>query len=209
MTIISIFLIGFLASFIGSLPIGMLNMTVMEISFSKSLKQGILFAGGAAFVEFFPAIVAVKFSSWFLENPTVEMMIKLSVIPVLLIFGIIHLRKKMAGSNLKGNKDERYSGFSKGMFLSGINPISIPFWVFYAVWFQSMGWISFETIPAIVFVIGITLGTFICLSLYGKVGQYIFSRIAILNLWMNKIVGSVFIILALYQSAMMINTYWL
>jgi len=209
MTIISIFLIGFLASFIGSLPIGMLNMTVMEISFSKSLKQGVLFSAGAAFTEFFQALVAVKFSSWFLENPTVEMMIKLSVIPVLLVFGIIHLRKKLNDAHKKEIRDDKYSGFSKGMFLSGINPISIPFWVFYAVWFQSMGWISFEAIPAIVFVIGITLGTFVCLSLYGKVGQYIFSRIAVLNLWMNKIVGGVFIILALYQSVMMINTYWL
>ncbi len=209
MTIIGIFFIGFIASFIGSLPIGMLNMTVMEISFSKSLKQGVLFSAGAAFTEFFQAIIAIKFSSWFLENPTVEMMIKLSVIPVLLFFGVVHLRKKLNSSTLKENKTGSYSGFSKGMFLSGINPISIPFWVFYAVWFQSMGWISFETFPAVMFVIGITLGTFVCLSLYGKVGQYVFSRIAILNLWMNKIVGSVFIILALYQSAMMINTYWL
>ncbi len=209
MTIISIFLIGFLASFIGSLPIGMLNMTVMEISFSKSLKQGILFSAGAAFTEFFQALVAVKFSSWFLENPTVEMMIKLSVIPVLLIFGIIHLRKKLNDTSKKDNREEKYSGFTKGIFLSGINPISIPFWVFYAVWFQSMGWISFEMIPAIVFVIGITLGTFMCLSIYGKAGQYIFSRITVLNLWMNKIVGSIFIILALYQSVLMINTYWL
>ena len=209
MTIISIFFIGFIASFIGSLPIGMLNMTVMEISFSKSLKQGVLFSAGAAFVEFFQAIIAVKFSSWFLENPTVEMMIKLSIIPVLLVLGIIHLRKKLNDSTAKGNESEKYSGFSKGMFLSGINPISIPFWVFYAVWFQSMGWISFETIPALMFVTGITLGTFVCLSLFGKLGQYIFSRITVLNLWMNKIVGGVFIILALYQSAMMINTYWL
>jgi len=118
MTIISIFFIGFIASFIGSLPIGMLNMTVMEISFSKSLKQGIMFSAGAAFVEFFQAIIAVKFSSWFLENPTVEMMIKLSVIPVLLIFGIIHLRKKLSDSTSKGNESEKYSGFSKGIFLS-------------------------------------------------------------------------------------------
>ena len=209
MTIISIFFIGFIASFIGSLPIGMLNMTVMEISFSKSLRQGVLFSAGAAFTEFFQAIIAIKFSSWFLENPTIEMMIKLFVIPVLLIFGVIHFRKKLNDSTLKENKNEKYSGFSKGMFLSGINPISIPFWVFYAVWFQSMGWISFETVPAVMFVIGITFGTFVCLSLYGKVGQYVFSRIAVLNLWMNKIVGGVFIILALYQSAMMINTYWL
>ena len=209
MTIISIFFVGFVASFIGSLPIGMLNMTVMEISFSKNLKQGVLFSAGAAFVEFFQAIIAVKFSSWFLENPTVEMMIKLSVIPVLLVFGIVHLRKNLNDPTSKGNESEKYSGFPKGMFLSGINPISIPFWVFYAVWFQSMGWISFETIPAIMFVTGISLGTFVCLSLFGKLGQYIFSRIAVLSLWMNKIVGGVFIILALYQSAMMINTYWL
>jgi threonine/homoserine/homoserine lactone efflux protein len=209
MTISSIFFIGFIASFIGSLPIGMLNMTVMEISFSKSLRQGVLFSAGAAFTEFFQAIIAIKFSSWFIENPMVEMMIKLSVIPVLLIFGVIHLRKKFNDSTSKGNESEKYSGFSNGMSLSGINPISIPFWVFYAVWFQSMGWISFETIPAVMFVTGITLGTFVCLSMYGKLGQYIFSRIAVLNLWMNKIVGGVFIILALYQSAMMINTYWL
>lgn len=196
-------LIGFAASFIGSLPFGVLNLTTVETAVNKGTKAAAWFAFGASIVEFVQALVAVYFSDWFLKHTSINTAFNIIVIPLLIILGLLAFRRDKLVKSEKGKK-LKTSSFNKAVILSMINPLSIPFWIFYTTYFHSMNWISFTNATMIVLVFGISLGTFFALLLYGKAGKYIVERIQILHLWLNKIIGSTFFLLALLQSTRLI-----
>jgi len=191
--------IGLIASFIGSLPLGVLNLTVMDIAIHKSKRDVLYFALGAAGIEFFQAFIAVKFSSWFLNKPSIDMIFNIIVIPVFIILSIYYFRKSRKKLEAKKNK-RNISSFNKAVLLSAINPLSIPFWIFYATYFNSLGLILFENLYIVLFVTGIAVGTFFALISFGKISRLIITRIKVLNLWIDKIIAIVFLCLFLYQS---------
>lgn len=195
------FLIGFTASFIGSLPVGMLNLTIMDISLHRGQKQVLFFSSGAATVEFFQAFVGVYFSSWFLMNPKITLFFEVMVIPLFLTLSIVYFLKEKTDSDSKRIK--KGSEFGKGLWLSFINPLPIPFWIFYATYFHAEHWIRLDTPSILTFVLGITFGTFLALLLFGRLSNLIAVRIKKINLWINKIIGSAFFILFLYQGITM------
>ena len=65
------FLLGFVFSFIGSIPFGMINLTVVDTTIHKGLRAGIVLGLGAAIIEFFQAIIAVLFTHIFIDNPQI------------------------------------------------------------------------------------------------------------------------------------------
>ncbi|MFA8300114.1 MAG: LysE family transporter [Hyphomicrobiales bacterium] len=195
------FLIGFAASFLGSLPVGMLNLTVMDISIRRGPKYVTLFSGGAASVEFIQAFIGVYFSSWFLMNQNITLFFEVMVLPLFLTLAIVYFFKDKSST---GNKAEiKNSEFAKGVWLSFLNPLPIPFWIFYATYFHAEHWISFSTTSIIVFVLGIAAGTFTALLAFGKMSIFIASKIKKINAWINKIIASAFFVLFIYQGISM------
>ena len=191
--------IGLVASFIGSLPLGVLNLTVMDIAINKKKRDVLYFALGAAGIEFFQALVAVKFSSWFLSKPSLDMDFNIIVIPVFLALSIYYFRKSR--KKLKEKKSTReLSSFNKAVILSVINPLCIPFWIFYSTYFNSLGLIIFENYYIILFAAGISAGSFLALLTFGRVSRYIISKIKVLNLWIDQIIGAVFLCLFIFQA---------
>jgi len=190
--------IGFIASFIGSLPLGVLNLTVMDIAINKRFRDVVYFSVGAAGIEFFQALLAVKFSAWFLDRPSLDLAFNIIVIPIFLGLSIYYFRKSR--KSLADKKSTReLSSFHKGVLLSVINPLAIPFWIFYATYFNSLGLIILENYYIVLFVAGIAAGTFIALLVFGKVSRFIVSRIKVLNLWIDQIIGVVFLCLFVFQ----------
>ena len=82
------FVAGFVLSLIGSLPPGLISLTVSQTSILRGLAAAMAVATGAAFAEFFQAWAAVLFADWFLGNPSAERGFQLAAVPV---FGLIGL----------------------------------------------------------------------------------------------------------------------
>lgn len=192
------FAIGLFASFIGSLPLGVLNLTAVDIALNKKFRNVVFFSLGAAGVEFFQAFLAVKFSSWFLIRPSLDMLFNIMVIPLFLGLSIYYFRKSRKKLEEKTN-GRQLSSFSKGVLLSVINPLAIPFWIFYATYFNSLGLVLFENYYIVLFVAGISAGTFIALLFFGKISRYIVTRIKVLNQWIDQIIAVVFLALFIFQ----------
>ena len=76
------FYIAFIISFIGSLPLGVLNLTIVEISIKRTLIHAFYFALAAALVEFVQAFIAIKFSTLFADNPSLEYWLRLNLLAV-------------------------------------------------------------------------------------------------------------------------------
>lgn len=199
MMLISAFVLGILASFIGSLPLGVLNLSVIRIAGNRNLRQAYLFSFGAATVEFVQAFVAIWFASWLVTKSLLGGFLEIMVIPILLLFGVYYWTRKSKSTTSNQTSEYKFSGFSQGAFLSIINPIAIPFWIFYSAWFYSNNWINYDFPEIVLLVAGISIGTFLCLALYGLLGNYIYKEISFIRTRMNQIIGAIFILLAIIQ----------
>lgn len=192
------FLLAFSVSYLGSIPPGVLNLTVIDISIRRTLQHAFYFSLAAALVEFVQGFIALQFSNYLSSHPSIEYGIQLFVIPVFLGLGIYYLLKKdPPPSDI--HTDES-NAFMKGVLLSVVNPLAIPFWLVWATYFNQKGFQILDNgVNMYAFIVGISLGSLATLMTFSFLSQLILSKIQSLNRWINEIIGGILIILGIFQ----------
>ncbi len=193
-------LFGFFFSFIGSIPPGTINLSVIQLGLQKKLWASFRMAFAAALIEFFYAAIAIKFQIYITSNPAIKNNFQLISALVLLLLGAINLLaliKKRGGERKPGVIAA--SGFRKGILLSIGNPLAMPFWIGVTAYLQSNNWVNFEHTSIWSYVLGISLGTLAVLSLLGVVANKTGKFIEPENKLIKIIPGIVLITLGLYS----------
>ncbi len=192
------FTLGFITSFIGSIPLGSINAGVVRISITKNYKAALYFIAGATIAELFYSFIAIHFSSLLLSIPKFEFYIRLLSIPVFVLLGITYFfaKTQKETSSLTHNNSNT---FLNGLTIGFLNPLQIPFWLAYGTYFISMGWIKENFVLLTIFIFGIIAGSSFLLFLIAKFSSYYASRLTINYKMINIFTGSIFIVLALYQ----------
>lgn len=197
------FLIGFGISFIFSLPPGMISLNVMQTTTQQGIKGAFWLALAAVLVEAVQAFIGVQFSGWINTRPSIQTGLELFVIPVFIVMGIMNILAglKSRKHNQKDDHQPRKTigSFWKGLLVSALNPVAIPFWVVWASGMSSKNLLIFETSHILVFVLATTLGTFACLMLYALFSAFVVRKFKAIKQWMNLLIGILFIGLALFQ----------
>lgn len=201
---ISEFLIGFGVSYLFSLPPGMISLNVLQTTIQKGLLSAFWLALAAVLIESVQAFVGVKFSEWINQHENLKLGLEMFVIPVFLALGIGNV---VIGVKTIRNKDKAslqpkktIGSFWKGLIVSALNPVAIPFWVVWATGISEKNLLVMETSHILVFVFGTTLGTLACLMTYAVLSAVIAKRIHAVKIWMNIIIGVLFIGLAIAQT---------
>lgn len=192
-----IFLIAFIFSFLGSIPPGSINLSVIQLSLDGRLSAALRFAIAAALIEFPYAFIAVQFEGWITSSPVIINNFKLIAASVMLLLGIVNLwpQKK---SPSKMMETIRNSGFRKGVIISLLNPLAIPFWVGITAYLNHQGWVRLASIDQVfVYVLGISVGTFFLLALLALLAKKLRPVIAKSEL-IKVIPGVVFLLLGSY-----------
>ncbi len=199
------FLWGLWWSFVFSLPPGIINLSVLDATVRKHLKSGIILAAAACVIEFIQSFIGAKFSTWFFENPTVSLVIKIAIIPVFLGLAIKYLiksyhafKRKRAGIAEEVTK-KRIGSFGKGLLVGLLNPIAIPFFLVLAAKTAEEG-LLLNTWPSIfIYVAGTTVGTFLAFLVYGILSRFIAKKLQAITLWLDLVIGVIFAILSIEQ----------
>jgi len=193
------FCIGFMVSFLGSLPLGTVNLAVIQTTVSINFRAGFYLALGATMIELIYSAIAIKFIAFLLQNPTVEIFIQLFCVPAFIILGFVYLRKEdnVEGEEIKIVK--RSQSFLNGLFIGLINPLQIPFWIAYGSYLISEHYIDNDDFLLNVFIIGICSGTIVVLTLIALLSKKIISKINIQTRLINKSIGIVLFAIAIYQ----------
>ena len=175
-------------------------MTVAESTIRKGLRSGVIIAAGAALVEFLQAFIAVKFTSLFVDNAAVENGIQWLSILIFMGLGFYFVFSKTEEKKTAKHKEANStsSDFFKGVIISALNIIVFPYWVFYASYFSTMGWLS-NDLFLFIFVTGVMFGTFSILYLYARLSLKIIDSVQKISLYTNRIMAGLFFILALIQ----------
>ncbi|MBC9797417.1 LysE family transporter [Sinomicrobium weinanense] len=166
--VVILFFATFSAATMGVLLPGLVNMTAAKTSAQKGRTNGILFAIGASLVVIGQAYIGVLISKYLYRNThIIDILLKIAVI----VFAFFAIYFFVAGRKRKEKKMRsvyvsKRKSFFKGMLLSALNMLPIPYFCGINAAWNVSGWIKFELTDILIFILAAGLGTFTTLYIY-------------------------------------------
>lgn len=201
MRLIRIFGWGLLISFLGSLPLGTLNVAAMQIGIQESISAAMQFSLGSLLVEMIYVRISLVGIDWIRKQ---ERLMKLMEWITLLIIAALAVGSFIAAMNESGEAknvmlQNNVNRFLLGMFMCAINPVQIPFWFGWSTVLFSKRILEPQASQYNSYIIGIGLGTLAGNAVFIFGGQWLVSRIADSGKYLNWVIGAIFAITALIQ----------
>jgi threonine/homoserine/homoserine lactone efflux protein len=191
------FVFAFFFSFIGSIPPGTINLTVIQLGLEKNINVVWRFALAAGLIEYPYAWLAVKFEKLITSSPWIIDNIHLLTAIVMTILGVINLLPSSENQS-KFTKQYNASGFRRGLLLSILNPLAIPYWIGITAYLRSQNWIDLDSnIELHAYLLGVSLGAVLILLLFAYVAKRIIGQF-IHNKWLKRIPGITLLLLGIY-----------
>lgn len=187
-------------SFLGSLPLGTLNLSIANFMFQHDLTGAIAFSVTAISMEMIlvrTALIAIKR----LERLKYYFRF-FNLLTILVLFA---LSANMLIAAYQMRKFEVKLPFMiknpvvSGLLLSIINPLHIPFWMGWTAAFKSKKILSDHPASYNQFVISIGIGTSLAFLIYGSVGSFLIGLLHNQQVLLNWIVGLILLSTALIQ----------
>jgi threonine/homoserine/homoserine lactone efflux protein len=208
-----IFGVGLLASFIGTLPFGPINLSVVDTTINRSFRAAVQLSLAAALVEIPQSLIALKFNPFVQHLLTGNVYVKIASVILFLGMGCFFLFRKPACETKQGDNPKKKNNFIQGFLIAIANPQAIPFWIFVLSFLKSSQHLDLSNHLGIqllfVFVLGVASGKLLALLGYAKLGQLVIYRVAAINQLMNKIIGGILIGLGLLQGVHGFLNYYL
>jgi threonine/homoserine/homoserine lactone efflux protein len=173
--ITKLFLITFFAALAGVLPPGLINMSVAKTCVQHGRNNGILVAVGASVVVLVQALIAIMLAKYIFGNPYVTNMILRTGLVVFLFMAVFFFikAKKARAQQVKVPKHAGLRSLGKGMMMSALNVLPIPYFCALGAALNVSGKVSYDIVAISVFIAAAALGTFT--ALYGYV--FFFGRV--------------------------------
>lgn len=190
------FFIAAIFSFLGSIPPGTLNVTILQLGLDQKLKTAWRFALAAALVEYPYAWLAVVFERYLTSSPLMIDNFKLISAWVMMIVGVFHLWSAYRPTALV--RKFQSSGFRRGMVLSILNPLALPFWMAITAYLKFQGWIDLTGNAQLhLYLLGVSAGALGLLLVVAYSAKYMIPFFQS-NSRVKYIPGSVLLLLGLY-----------
>ncbi|SFS74735.1 hypothetical protein [Lutibacter maritimus] len=188
---------GIIMAYFGLISPGMLNMTALKIRINNGISESVKFAIGASVIVFIQAGIALYFADYFNKNPQIIERLKIAGVVVFLMLSIFFLylsRKELnpKASNTKGNY------FLKGIGMSSINMLGIPFYLGISIFLAAENKILIEQPYIILFVFGASIGSFLLFSTYIIFAKYISDKVSFIAKNINLILSILFLGLGIF-----------
>lgn len=203
MKLLRIFGWGLLISFLGSLPLGTLNVAAMQLGIYESITNAMLFSFGSLLVEMIYVRISLVGINWIQKQQRIlDIMqwITFVIIVALACFSFyaalqVPMDAKAEGINPYASIN--VNRFLLGMGLCAINPVQIPFWFGWSTVLFSKKILEPVKQQYNLYIIGIGIGTLAgnCIFIFG--GKWLVAHIANSQQYLNWVIGSIFAITAL------------
>lgn len=188
-----LFWAGVFLSLIGSLPPGLISLSVAHTAIARGFWSGMVLALGAACAEFFQAWAAVVFSDWFLAHPDAAQGFRWAAVPV--FWGLAVYLGFFAKPPRTPALDVLVAParqFGRGVAASFFNLLAIPYWVAYTGWLRANGWWTNGLPHTLLFAGGVVAGTLAALALYAWLAREMTRRSDLVAKVANRFVALLF-----------------
>ena len=194
-----VFVIAFIVSYLGSIPPGTINISVMQLAIQDKRRAAAFLSLAASMVEFIYAGITVRFqlilseSAWFTDHFYI-----ITAIPMM-VLGIANLRASSSSRTFSTRAEPTgRNGFRRGLVLGLLNPLTLPYWLTVTAYLQTHSLISLEGYSFWYYLTGISVGTFTLLLSILFLGKK-FSNIADNQFLVHRLPGLIFIGLGTYN----------
>lgn len=199
--LVTVFFTGMLVSFLGSLPLGTLNVAAMQIGIQESIMDAIWFSLGSLLVEMVYVRISLVGIDWVRKQAKLMKVmewITLAII-VALAIGSFVAASKGSGSAKNVLLENNMHRFLLGMFMSAINPVQIPFWFGWSTVLFEKKVLEPNSSNYNSYIVGIGLGTLAgnCVFIFG--GKWMVEKIANSQQYLNWVIGGIFALTAIIQ----------
>lgn len=187
---------SFLLAIIGALPLGLVNLTVLDVSYRNGKSSALKVAHGAAWIEVIFGFAALMAGSRIEIAMHRNAFTEYLVIIILGLAGVFFLLKK--NSSTADNLDQ-HKGFIKGALLNLISIQVLLYWLLAVAYVNARWQPEFNINSMLLFAAGIWLGKMGVLWIYAWFSGPVLSRSAFLAQNMNRIIGTVLVFSAIFQ----------
>lgn len=203
--------VGFLISFIGSIPLGYLNVVGYEVYKKFGIEETIFYLFGVISIEFLVIYFTLLFANQLIANKKLIKFIEaFSIIFMFLLAYIFYSSASKEAENQSVlEKYVDYSPFVVGLILSCLNFIQIPFWTSWNLYLLNGNYIEISKSRKYFYVLGTVLGTFCGMLVLILSLDYVTNQTDFLAKYLMKIIiPMVFAGLGIFQAYKFYKKYY-
>jgi threonine/homoserine/homoserine lactone efflux protein len=206
MKLLRVFFTGMFISFLGTLPLGTLNVAAMQLSVTDGIVPAIYFSLGALLVEIVYVRISLVAMDWVTKQKKLFRWLEWVT---LLIIVALAVSSFIAAADPEVHKNVLLSGtihrFWLGVIMSAINPVQIPFW---------FGWSTLLFTKKVLYpnnryyntyIGGIGIGTFTGNAIFIFGGRLLVTRLNNNQDILNWVIGGIFAVTALIMGWKMLR----
>ncbi len=199
--LLRVFGAGMVVSFLGSLPLGTLNIAAMQIAITEGIMSAVMFSLGSLTAEMVYVRLSLFAMDWVRRQEKIFKLLEWITLLVVLALAIASFYAALHPS-VEDNVilNNRSSYYLLGLIMSAVNPVQIPFWFGWSTVLFTRGVLHSKTSHYNIYIFGIGLGTLLgnCVFIFG--GRLAAKSVQDNQPLLNYIIGSVFAITALIQA---------
>ena len=198
--IFRVFYSGISISFFGSVVIGTIGLSAMQISITEGLRPAINFSLGSIAGELIYVRLLLKALVWIKRHKWLFKILEWVTVLIVIILAIASFKAALGHHGAK-NVFLSYTmhRFVLGFSMRALSPASIPFWLGWSALLQNKGILDNKKGYYNGYLLGIGIGTFIAHSIFIFGGKLAVEKLDASQEAINFIIGCIFSVTAILQ----------
>lgn len=189
-----------LISFLGSLPLGTLNIAAMQISISDGVLQALQFSSGSLLAEAIYVRLSLVAMDWVRKKKVFFKLLEWITLIIVLLLAISSFYAAMKpGEQENVILSSSLPKILLGFFMSAVSPAQIPFWFGWSTVLLTKKLLLPKNNHYNIYIAGIALGTLIgnCVFIFG--GRLVADKLKNSHQIINWVIGGIFLLTAIFQ----------
>lgn len=193
MDLVKIFFWGLMISFLGSLPLGTLNVAAMQISVQENIRSAIYFSLGSLLVEMIYVRISLVGINWIRKQKKLFRWMEWITLGIVVALAVGSFAAAMHSHHAKNVVlHNNINRFLLGVMLSAISPMQIPFWFGWSTVLFTKNILQPKNSYYNIYIVGIGLGTLFGNFVFIFGGKWIVEKLNGNQNLMNWIIGGIF-----------------
>ena len=195
-----VFFTGMLISFLGSLPLGTLNIAAMQIAISDGYRPAILFSLGSLTAEMVYVRLSLIAMDWVRKQQKLFKILEwvtLGIVATLAIFSFYAALHPTVHKNII--LSSTLNRYLLGLMMCAVNPVQIPFWFGWSTVLFTKKILLPKSSHYNLYILGIGIGTLLGNFVFIFGGKLIATKINANQTILNCVIGGIFALTAVNQ----------
>lgn len=202
------FLIGIVINAMGYVPPGNINLTLAQLTINRGMRQAWGFILAFSCVEVFFTFGMMRFARWISSDVDIDaikvgdfqlsLLINVFMMVLLLVMATLAWKNRDKVYQPKTTEDSRKGSVLYGIILGVLNPVQIPYWLFFGNYVILHEWITTTYPSLIVFSLGSGVGSMVALYGYAHFAKFIQEKFTLSSRLINQCIAVFLYCLALY-----------